>query len=375
MNPRIPRFDYRLQYQSLRHEILQAIDSVLESGTLILGPCVARFEAAMCEMLGGGHAVGVGNGTDAIAIALRALHVSAGDEVITVANTAVATISAIRMVGATPVFCDIDPQTLQMDPQEVQRRINPRTRAIIPVHLHGNAVDMGAITHLASLYGLYVIEDCAQSCGTFLHGRATGTWGDIGCFSFYPTKNLGAYGDGGLCYTRNRELAVAMRQIRNYGCVTGAQAQREGVNSRLDELHAAILEIKLKRLAQWVRERQRVAQIYRAHLPASCRIPPETQGAQHSYHLFVIEIEQREAVSAALRAAGIETGVHYPVPVHLMEAYQPLGYASGSLPHTEHAAQRLLSLPCYPELPDEAVMEVCRAIRDAAGRAAEGMQP
>jgi dTDP-4-amino-4,6-dideoxygalactose transaminase len=366
MNPRIPRFDYRQQFHSLRHEILQAIESVLESGSLILGPCVARFEAAMCEMLGGGHAVGVGNGTDAIAIALRALHVSAGDEVITVANTAVATISAIGMVGAKPVFCDINPDTLQMDPEQIERRINPRTRAIIPVHLYGNAADMAAITRIASLYGLYVIEDCAQACGTLLHGRPSGTWGDIGCFSFYPTKNLGAYGDGGLCYTRKRELANAMRQIRSYGCAAGANALREGVNSRLDELQAAILDVKLKHLAHWVRERQRVAEVYRAHLPASCRVPSATDGAQQSYHLFVIETDCREQIAAGLRTAGIETTVHYPVPVHLMEAYQHLGYASGSLPNTERAAARVLSLPCYPELPDEAVIEVCGVIRSIA---------
>jgi aminotransferase EvaB len=369
MNVRIPRFDYVAQYRAIRSEILEAVDQVFASGCLIRGPRVKAFEDTFCQFLDmPGHAVGVGNGTDALAIALRALEVGPGDEVITVANTAVATVSAIRMVGATPVFCDIRPETLLMDPSDVERQITDCTKAILPVHLFGNAADMAAIQRLAERHGLPVVEDCAQSCGTLFRGRPTGTWGDIGCFSFYPTKNLGAYGDGGLCFTRSDRLAEAMRQICNYGCGGSPCAEREGVNSRLDEVQAAVLEIKLRRLPEYLRQRRSVAAAYRERLSPRSVMPRTTEGAEHSYHLLVIEADRRDDVISRLRAEGIEYGIHYPTPVHRMAAYQFLGYMPGSLPVTERAAARVLSLPCYPELPIDTVPAICFAINDVTER-------
>lgn len=366
MNHSIPRFDHRAQYQEMRTQILAAIDQVLCSESLILGPHVAAFEEEILSFFNpNSHAIGLGSGTDALAIALRALNVSIGDEVITVANTAIATISAIRMVGATPVFCDIDRETLQMSPAEARKKITARTKAVIPIHLFGNAVDMPEICRMADLFGLGVIEDCAQSFGTLLCGKPTGHWGTIACFSFYPTKNLGAYGDAGMCLTQNRELADVIRQLRVYGCTSAGTAEREGVNSRLDELQAAILRIKLKRFSAFLERRRQIAQLYIEHLPEKCRIPRVTPGVEHSYHLFVVRVQKRDQVLHRLRGVGIECGVHYQMPIHLMPAYRFLRCPAGSLPHTELAAAQVLSLPLYPELSDESVRTVCRALEKA----------
>lgn len=366
MNPPIPRFDHRAQYLELRNEVLAVFDEVLRGGSLVLGPAVAAFEEEVIRFFNpSSRAIGVGSGTDALAIALRALNISTDDEVITVANTAVATVSAIRMVGATPVFCDIDRETLQMNPSEARKKITTRTRAIIPVHLYGNAVDMPEICRIADLFGLSVIEDCAQSFGTLLHGKPTGLSGNIACFSFYPTKNLGAFGDAGMCLTQNRDLADVMRQLRVYGCGPEGSAEREGVNSRLDELQAAILRIKLQKLPGYLERRRQLAELYREHLPEKCRLPRCTAGAEHSYHLFVVRVQNRERVIDRLRAEGIECGVHYPTPIHLMPAYRFLRCPVGSLPHTELASAQILSLPLYPELSDDSVMKVCRAVERA----------
>lgn len=367
MNANIPRFDHHLQYQALRSEILASVGKVLESGRLIQGLRVQAFEESMCQFLGGsGYAVAVGNGTDALAIALRALDVGPGHEVITVANTAVATVSAIRSVGATPVFCDIRPDTLLMDADDVERRVTTRTRAIVPVHLFGNAVDLAAINGIAERHFLHVVEDCAQSCGTLYHGRPTGSWGDIGCFSFYPTENLGAYGDGGLCFTWNRTWAEAMRQIRNHGCADSSScAEREGIDSRLDEIQAAILQVKLRYLPEYVRQRRLVASVYARQLAGPVVIPHTTTGAEHSYHRFVIQTDWRDQVVAHLKAERIECDIHYPTPIHLMPAYRSHHGGPGSLPVTEDAASRVLSLPCYPELSVDALQTVCSVVNQA----------
>lgn len=359
----IPMFDYRPQYNKLHREILDAITGVLESGSLILGPRVEAFQRNFCQFLSqGGHGVGVGNGTDALAIALRALGIGLDDEVITVANTAVATVSAIRMVGATPVFCEINPRTLVMDPLDAETRITERTKAIVPVHLFGNAVDMDAVLALAGRRHLRVVEDCAQACGTTFGGRAVGTWGDVGCFSFYPTKNLGAYGDGGLCFTRDETLADAMRKIRVYGCERNLHAECEGVNSRLDELQAAVLDVQLRHLPQCLEERRRLAAMYADNLPPNCSMQGITPGTRHSYHLVVIQSNRRRSLMARLEAADIRYGVHYLTPIHRMKAYEFLGYSPGSLPLTEAAADRVLSLPCFPGLSLDAVQKVCAAL-------------
>ena len=296
---------------------------------------------------------------------LRALGVGPGDEVLTVANTAVCTVSAIRMVGATPVFCEVDPENLLIDPIDAESRITAATRAIVPVHLFGNAADMVGITRLAQQHGLRVVEDCAQAFGTLLGGRAVGTWGDVGCFSYYPTKNLGAYGDGGLCFTCDAKLADSMRQIRNCGCGTGQIAEREGVNSRLDELQAAILEVKLRHLPEYLRRRRDLAASYSALLSSRSRMPSATPGAQHTYHLLVVQTPRREHVISRLSAGGIECGIHYPTPIHLMTAYRFLGYQPGALPVTEAASRQVLSLPLYPELSLEDVERVCCLVNDA----------
>jgi aminotransferase EvaB len=368
-------FDYVEQYAEIRAEILDAVESVLASGSLILGQHVRAFEENFCRFLDSeGSAVGVGNGTDALAIALRALGIGAGDEVITVANTAIPTVSAIRMVGARPMFSEIDPRTLLMDLDHAESRITTRTRAIVPVHLFGSAVDMTRLMKLAAQHGLAVVEDCAQSCGTTWQGQMTGTFGDVGCFSFYPTKNLGAYGDAGLCHTRSPELAEAMRKIRTYGCgqarsgLAGTRqvydAECEGVNSRLDELQAAILDVKLRHLGDYLAGRRRVARTYHDHLASHVTRPQTDACAGHSHHLFVIMSEMREQSTARLQSERIGFGIHYPTPIHRMQAYDFLGYDEGSLPETERAAGQVLSLPCYPELSTEAVQRICSVVND-----------
>lgn len=364
--PQVKMFDYRVQLAAIREEIMAAVAEVLDSGQLILGPRVKRFEENFQGWLGvPGHCVGVGNGTDAIALALKALEIGPGDEVLTVANTAIPTVSAIRMVGATPVFCDVERESLLIDVKEVRRRISSRSKAIVPVHLFGNAADMDAIVTLAHEQGLKVVEDCAQSTGTKWRGQATGSYGDVGTFSFYPTKNLGAYGDGGLCFTRDPKLAETLCRLRFYGCGQTYYAEQEGVNSRLDELHAAMLGVKLKYLDQYIARRREIAVLYDSLLGDSVWRPAVSADADHSYHLYVIGVDDRQQVLAELKQSGIGAGIHYAHPIHLMRAYQFLGYTAGSLPVTERAAERVLSLPCYPELSDQEVQRVADVVLEA----------
>ncbi|HEX4129917.1 MAG TPA: DegT/DnrJ/EryC1/StrS family aminotransferase [Pirellulales bacterium] len=364
----IPLFDYRPQLQRMRAEMLDAITEVLDSGKLILGPQVQAFEREFARFLSAPeHAVGVASGTDSVALALRALGVGPGDEVITVANTAVPTISAIRMVGAVPVFCDIDPQTLLMDVADAARRVTRRTRAIVPVHPFGNVVDMPAVIRLAADRELHVVEDCAHSTGATLNGRHTGTFGDAACFSFYPTKTLGAYGDGGLCLARSAELAEALRTLRMFGTRDGRIAVREGVTSRLDELQAAILRVKLRHLHDDLAARRAIAARYRDRLDQRVATPCVAPGVEHAYHLMVIQMENRARVIERLEAEHIGYGIHYPQPIHLMPAYRFLDVAEGSLPVTERAAKRVLSLPCWPGLHEEQVERVCHVVNAALG--------
>jgi aminotransferase EvaB len=356
-------FDYRRSDAAAHEEIVAAIRTVLDSGQLILGPRVSAFEEHIASFLAApGTAIGVGNGTDALAIALRAMGVGPGDEVITVPNTAIPTVSAIRMVGAVPVFVDVDPETCLLDLHDLPRRISARTRAIVPVHLYGNAVPMQPLLDLARQHSIHVIEDCAQSLGTVHFGRATGTYGDIGCFSFYPTKNLGAYGDAGMCFTRDPEIANVLRQIRMYGCGARYYAEREGSCSRLDEIQAAILDVKLTRLTDAIRARREIAAWYDAMLdPAVPRIST-THGTDHSYQLFVIRAPRREELTESLAAERIGFGIHYAVPIHLMRAYEFLGYKRGDFPVSEQLARVVLSLPCYPGLTADMVRRVCDVV-------------
>lgn len=362
----IPLFDYRSQYAALRAEILEAVARVFDSGMLILGNEVEAFEKAFVGYLGGrGHGIGMGNGTDALAVALRALDIGVGDEVITVANTAIPTVSAIRMAGAVPVFSDVDASTCLMDLNHLEALITDRTRAVIPVHLFGNVVDMDTLLTTAKKHGLRVVEDCAQSTGARLHDRAAGTFGDVGCFSFYPTKNLGAFGDGGFCFAADEVVAEAVRKIRFYGCGKTYYAEHEGVNSRLDEVQAAILNVKLKHLKTHVENRRAVARLYDENLSPGVERTPPGPGVDHAYHLYVIKTDRRDEVMKRLKAAHIGAGVHYATPVHLMSGYGFLGYRSGDLPVTERLADRILTLPCFPELSHEAVLRVCDVVNDA----------
>ncbi len=358
-------FDYLAQYEGLREEIQEAVARVLESGRLILGSEVGHFEEEFAHFLhNDGIGVGVGSGTDALVVAFLALGIGPGDEVVTVANTAVPTVSAIRVTGATPVFCDVDPHTALMDLEQLDATITERTRAVVPVHLFGNVVDIPCIRDIIGSRDVRIVEDCAQAHGARLGAQAVGTMGDVGAFSFYPTKNLGAYGDAGLCYSTDSLLAEEMRRVRMYGFEDGPRAMREGINSRLDELQAAVLRVKLRRLPKYVAARRRLAARYRHGLSPSVELVVAADRADHAYHLFVVRVSHLDRVREALETKGVDTGVHYPHPIHLMPAYRFLGYREGSLPHTEALCASVLSLPLYPELPPESVDRVCHVVND-----------
>jgi len=360
----IPLVDLKTAYARLRAEIDAATARVLASGWYILGPEVSAFEAEFAAYLGARHAVGVASGTDAVLLALRALGVGSGDEVITVAHTAVATVAAIALCGATPRFVDIDPATYTLDPGQLEAAITPRTRAVVPVHLYGAPADMQPILAIARAHDLLVVEDCAQAHGATTGGRRVGTLGDAAAFSFYPTKNLGALGDGGAVVTDRPDVAERLRLLRQYGWRERYVSDVEGMNSRLDELQAAILRVRLRHLDAENAARRQLATRYDAALAGlPLGLPAAWPGESAVYHLYVVTADERDALSAHLAAQGIGTGVHYPVPVHRQPAYAHLGYGPGSLPATEAAAARVLSLPMYPDLSATAVDQVSAAVR------------
>ena len=362
-------FDYVEHYRQIESEIQAAILRVLESGWLVLGPEVEAFEREFATFLGApeGLSIGVGNGTDAIAIALRALGVKPGDEVITVANTAVPTVSAIREAGASPVFCDVEADTCLMDLKLLPSCITGRTRSIVPVHLFGNVVDIPRVQDIIGKREISVVEDCAQAHGAVFGNAMAGTMGDAAAFSFYPTKNLGAYGDGGLCFTHDVKLAERMRSIRMYGFEGQYNAVREGVNSRLDELQAAILSVKLKSLSGQLAKRRALAAFYDEHLHANIGRLGVAATVQHAYHLYVVKVTGRDAIRSKLSKHGIASAVHYPYPIHRMRAYEFLGFSVGSLPVTEALAGQILSLPLYPELSEVDAWRVCEAMAGLVG--------
>lgn len=358
----IRMFDYRAELVSIRAEVLSAVERVLDSGMLILGPEVEGFEKAMAESLGGGHAVGVASGTDALIVAMLAHGIKPGDEVITVAATAVPTANAIQRTGAVPVFCDIDPATGLMDLRQVEALVTAKTRAVIPVHLYGNAVDMPALLSLPALKNLLVLEDCAQAQGGVLGGKPIGSFGHAAAFSFYPTKNLGAYGDGGLCFTNDAALAETMRQVRRYGFSKRDYAAGPGLNSRLDELHAAMLHVKLMRLAAGLQRRRALSAIYDRELPSHIERFETTPGCEHARHLYVVKVDDRDRVAERLAERGIESGVHYRYPLHQMPGFAEARTPAGGLPHTERHCARVLSLPLHPGLSEADVVTVCKAL-------------
>lgn len=357
-------WDYVDEYAAMRDEILAAVDGVFSSGRLILGDQVAGFErefAAYCGLETPG--VGVNSGTDALFIGLRALGVGPGDEVITVSNTAVPTVAAIVSTGATPRFVDIEPDHYLMDPDRLGGAITDRTRCILPVHLYGQCADMEAIGAIARRRSILVLEDCAQCTGARYLGTPAGTAGAIGAWSFYPTKVLGAYGDGGMITAADPEMAARARSLRMYGMQGRYYAEEHGYNSRLDEVQAAILRVKLAHLDAWVERRAVLAARYADALVGSgLTLPGERAGNRHSWYLYVVRHPKRDAIVAALRERDILVNVSYPWPVHVMEAYRDLGYAEGDFPVTEKMATEIFSLPMYPTLTEAQQDAVCEAL-------------
>ncbi len=362
----IPLVDLTRQHAALRDKLLAAMTRVLDSSRFILGAEGEALEAALAARSGVRHGIGVASGTDALRLALQALNVKPGDEVITPALSFVASASTIVMAGATPVFVDIEPETYALDVRALERAITPRTRGIVAVHLYGHPAPMDAITPLARAHGLFVIEDAAQAIGATLGGRPVGAWGDLTCLSFYPTKNLGACGDAGMVLTDRDDLAERVRRLRHHGDGGRYRHLELGFSSRLDEMQAAILRVKLEHVDEWTAACRRIAARYDAALQdAPITRPVERPGAQHVYHLYTVRHARRDALATALADLGVGTAVHYPIPIPA----QPMFGGDGrAWPEAARASREVLSLPCFAELREDEVEEVARAVR----RACEG---
>ena len=339
----------------------------MSQAAFVGGAALKDFEEDFARYIGASHVVGVGNGTDALQLALRAAGIGEGDEVITAANTFVASVEAIVLAGARPVLVDMDPDTYHLDLTRLEEAISPRTRAIMPVHLYGDPVDMDPVLEIAKRKGILVIEDAAQAHGARYKDRPCGSMGDLAGFSFYPGKNLGAYGDGGAVGTQSEEFAKKVRQIGDHGSLKKYVHEVLGTNSRLDAMQAKVLRIKLRHLETWNEGRRRAAAGYRERLGSleALRLPIEREGHLPVYHLYVIRSNQVESIDAALNEAGIGFGYHYPTPVHLQPPFQQLGYSLGDLPESEQGAKEILSLPMFPELTDSQLDEVCEAVKSA----------
>jgi dTDP-4-amino-4,6-dideoxygalactose transaminase len=361
---RIPLLDLRAQYAAIRDEIQCALDRVLESQRFILGAEGDALEMEIAEYCRCDHAIGVSSGTDALLAALMAIEVKPGDEVITTPYSFFATTSAIVRAGATPVFVDIDRGTYNIDPAGIAAKISPRTRAIIPVHLFGQMADMPAIMNVARRHRLIVIEDAAQAIGAEFQGARAGSLGDLACFSFYPTKNLGGFGDGGMITTNDAGLAERLRLLRNHGFQTKYHNEILGWNFRLDEIQAAVLRVKLKHLDHWTEARRRNAHLYRENIvkTASVELPYEVPASRHIYHQFVIRTKRRDQLLTRLRDGGIGCEIYYPIPLHLQRCFQSLGYGPGDFPNSEDAANQSLAVPIYPELTVEMIRSVCAVL-------------
>jgi aminotransferase EvaB len=347
-------WNYLKEYENEKDEIYAAIEKVLSSGHLILGDNVKKFEKSFAHYCGASYGVGVNSGTDALFLGLKALGIGTGNEVITVANTAVPTVSAIVSTGAMPRFIDIDPETYLMDTSLIEQAVTKRTKCILPVHLYGQCVDMDSVKKVADAYGLKVLEDCAQAHGASFNGKKAGSMSDIAAFSFYPTKVLGGYGDGGMILTNDEDLDRKLRRLRFYGMEKAYYSEEHGYNSRLDELHAAVLLNKLSRLDEYIERRRHLAEKYDQMLSGGdLTLPKIMSGNKHVYYLYVCRHSKRDKIISELRKRNIFVNISYPWPVHLMRGYQFLGYGPGDLPNTENAARRIFSLPMYPSLNDE----------------------
>ncbi|NME97470.1 DegT/DnrJ/EryC1/StrS family aminotransferase [Aneurinibacillus aneurinilyticus] len=368
---KVSLLDLTAQYEDIKPEIKQAVDNVLESGNYIMGPFVKSFEQAMAEYCGTKYAIGVANGTDALLLTLDALGVGAGDEVITTPFTFFASAEVISQLGATPVFVDIDPSTYNMDPAKLEAAITPRTKAIMPVHIFGQPVDMDEILEIANKHNVSVVEDACQAIGSKYKGQRIGSLGTAGCFSFFPTKNLGGYGDGGIVVTNDEELARKIQILRVHGSNPKYYHSVIGYNSRLDALQAAMLQVKLKYIDQWNQQRRDKAAIYTEALKdLSITLPRVKENREAVFHLYIIQTKYRDELMDYLKEHGIASGVYYPVPLHKQEVYSNLGYEAGSLAESEKASLGTMALPLYPELSmddQEYVISVVREFFEAKG--------
>jgi dTDP-4-amino-4,6-dideoxygalactose transaminase len=371
----VPLVDLFAQYSAMAADIHAAIETVLNRTDFILGKDVAQFEEEFATYCETGYAVGVDSGTSALELILRACGIGPGDEVITAANTFIATCLAISYTGATPVLVDVDPKTYTLDVALLEQAISQRTKAVIPVHLYGHPADMDPINAFAEKHGLVVIEDACQAHGARYKGKRVGSLGHAAAFSFYPAKNLGGYGDGGAVVTQDAQIAETIKMLRNYGQSEKYHHLVRGYNHRLDTLQAAILRAKLKYLDGWNEARRQLARLYSRHLSGSpVVVPVEASFAEPVYHLYVIQAPSREQLMSHLNEKGIATAIHYPIPIHLQPAYQDLAYPPGSFPVTEQLAGRLLSLPMYAELPPDMVERVSEGIREGL-LSGEGVSP
>jgi dTDP-4-amino-4,6-dideoxygalactose transaminase len=363
----VPLVDLGVQYETIETDINQAIAGVLHKTDFILGESVELFErefAAFCETQ---YAVGVDSGTSALEMALKAYDIGPGDEVITAANTFIASTLAISYTDAKPVLVDIDPETYMMDPRLLEAAITPRTKAIMPVHLYGHPVDMDRVLEVARLNNLIVIEDASQAHGARYKGQRVGSLGHVAAFSLYPAKNLGAYGDAGIVVTNDAQVAETLRLLRNYGSTRKYHHMLRGYNRRLDTLQAAVLRVKLGHIDAWNAARRQHAQLYHQLLKDSpVRLSVTADYAEPVYHLYIVRVEDRDGLQAHLHDQGIATGIHYPIPIHLQPAYRDLGYSRGDFPITERCAEQILSLPMYPELTPELIEYVANAVLDFA---------
>jgi len=367
----IPFLDLRAQHAAIEQDLLAAFKETLATTQFVLGKEVAAFEEEFAAYSGGRFGIGVNSGTSALHLALLAAGVGPGDEVITVSCTFVATVAAVDYTGARPVFVDVDPDTLNMDVTQIEAAITDRTKVILPVHLHGQPADLDPILEIARRHNLLVIEDAAQAHGAEYKGRRVGSIGDMGCFSFYPGKNLGACGEGGMVVTNSEDFAQRIRMLRDWGQERKYHHTLKGFNYRLEGVQGAMLRIKLRHLDAWTEGRRENANHYQELLAGSgVTIPVEAAYARHVYHVYGVRVPNRDAVQAALQAREIQTGIHYPIPVHLQKAYQEFGFGRGDLPVTEQASTELLSLPMFPELERSQVEEVCEALLTEVGRAA-----
>lgn len=363
---KIPLVDLKRQYDSIKKEIDGKIREVLENGEFILGRNVKAFEREFARYCGVKYGVGVASGTDALTLSLKALDISKGDEVITVPNTFIATVDAISHNGAAPIFVDIELENYTMKVSDIKQKITEKTKAILPVHIYGHPVNMKPLLEIAEKNNLYVVEDACQAHGAEYTGKKIGSLGDCTCFSFYPSKNLGAYGDAGMILTNNEEIAERITALRDYGRKEKYKHNVIGYNSRLDEVQAAILRVKLKYLDRWVEERRKNAKKYNELLSEvpGVTLPIEEFYAKHAYYLYVIRVRHRDKMQRWLNSKGISTLIHYPIPIHLQNAYRHLGLRKGSFPVTEKYSKEILSLPMFPELTENEILYVCQSTKE-----------